>query len=135
MSLSSCQPVVLKSHIISASVPSPHLLITGGIQKIRDEGHDAVLGNAVRKGVQRAAGVESAEALIVAIPDPLNAGAIIDTAKALNPNILVLARGLRDSDVEYLTEHGANRVILGVHEVADIMIDAVTPGGESITQG
>ena len=105
------------------------------IQKIRDEGHDAVLGNAVRKGVQRAAGVESAEALIVAIPDPLNAGAIIDTAKALNPNILVLARGLRDSDVEYLTEHGANRVILGVHEVADIMIDAVTPGGESITQG
>ena len=105
------------------------------IQKIRDENHDAVLGNAVRKGVQRAAGVESAEALIVAIPDPLNAGAIIDTAKALNPNILVLARGLRDSDVEYLTEHGANRVILGVHEVADIMIDAVTPGGESITQG
>ena len=77
----------------------------------------------------------TADALIVAIPDPLNAGAIIDTAKALNPNILVLARGLRDSDVEYLTEHGANRVILGVHEVADIMIDAVTPGGESITQG
>ncbi|MCR6711463.1 MAG: cation:proton antiporter [Demequina sp.] len=104
------------------------------IQKIRSEGHDAVLGNAVRQAVQRAAGVESAEALILAIPDPLNAGAIIDTAKGLNPNILVLARGLRDSDVEYLTAHGANRVILGVHEVADIMIDAVTPGGESITQ-
>lgn len=104
------------------------------IQKIRAEGHDAVLGNAVRKSAQRAAGVESAEALIVAIPDPLNAGAIIDTAKALNPDILVLARGIRDSDVDYLLNHGANRVILGVHEVADIMIDAVTPGGEAITQ-
>lgn len=104
------------------------------IQKIREEGHDAVLGNAVRKSAQRAAGVESAEALIVAIPDPLNAGAIIDTAKSLNPDILVLARGLRDSDVDYLVGHGANRVILGVHEVADIMIDAVTPGGEAITQ-
>ncbi|MGC4174669.1 YbaL family putative K(+) efflux transporter [Demequina sp.] len=104
------------------------------VQAIRDEGHDAVLGNAVRKSAQRAAGVESAEALIIAIPDPLNAGAIIDTAKALNPSIVILARGIRDADVTYLKERGADRVIVGVHEVADIMIDAVTPGGESLTQ-
>ena len=104
------------------------------VDAIRAAGNDAVLGNAVRKGVQRAAGVESAEALIIAIPDPLNAGAIIDTAKALNPKIIVLARGLRDSDVTYLMGRGASRVIVGVHEVADIMIDAVTPGGESLSQ-
>jgi CPA2 family monovalent cation:H+ antiporter-2 len=104
------------------------------IDTIRAEGHDAVLGNAVRASAQRAAGVESAEALIIAIPDPLNAGAIIDTARKLNPDIKVLARGLRDSDVDYLTSHGADRVVLGVHEVADIMIDAVTPGGESFDQ-
>ena len=104
------------------------------IEAMREAGHDAILGNAVRASAQRAAGVESAEAIIVAIPDPLNAGAIIDTAKKLNPDILVLARGLRESDVEYLTSHGADRVILGVHEVADIMIDAVTPGGETFAQ-
>ena len=104
------------------------------VATIRAEGHDAVLGNAVRASAQKAAGVAAAEAIIIAIPDPLNAGAIIDTAKKLNPDIKVLARGLRDSDVDYLTSHGADRVILGVHEVADIMIDAVTPGGETFDQ-
>ena len=99
------------------------------VETIRTLGHEAVLGNAVRASAQRAAGVASAQALIIAIPDPLNGGAIIDTARKLNPNIVILARGLRDSDVTYLTEHGANRVIIGVNEVADIMIDAVTPGG------
>jgi len=99
------------------------------VETIRALGHEAVLGNAVRASAQRAAGVASAQALIIAIPDPLNGGAIIDTARKLNPNIVILARGLRDSDVTYLTEHGANRVIIGVNEVADIMIDAVTPGG------
>jgi len=103
------------------------------VEAMRAEGHDAILGNAVRASAQKAAGVPSAEAIIIAIPDPLNAGAIIDTAKKLNPDIKVLARGLRDSDVEYLTAHGADRVILGVHEVADIMIDAVTPGGENFS--
>ena len=104
------------------------------IDAIREQGHDAVLGNAVRASAQRAAGVPSAHALIIAIPDPLNGGAIIDTAKKLNPDIVILARGLRDSDVTYLTARGANRVIIGVNEVADIMIDAVTPGGAPLTQ-
>jgi CPA2 family monovalent cation:H+ antiporter-2 len=104
------------------------------VQAIREAGHDAVLGNAVRKSAQRAAGIESAEALIIAIPDPLNAGAVIDTAKGLNPAIVILARGLRDADVAYLIERGASRVVVGVNEVADIMIDAVTPGGEPLTQ-
>jgi len=102
------------------------------IDAIRELGHDAVLGNAVRASTQRAAGVASAEALIIAIPEPLNGGAIIDTAKKLNPDIVILARGIRDSDATYLMARGADRVILGVNEVADIMIDAVTPGGEPL---
>lgn len=104
------------------------------VEAIREAGNDAVLGNAVRASAQRAAGVEAAEALIIAIPDPLNAGAIIDTAKKLNPNIKILARGIRDADVQYLLGRGADKVVIGVNEVADIMIDAVTPGGESINQ-
>ncbi len=95
------------------------------VEVIRAAGHKAVLGNAVRANAQRQAGVGSAHTLIIAIPDPLNAGAIAETARKLNPGIEIMARGHRDADVEYLTEKGADRVVVGVHEVADIMIEQV----------
>jgi CPA2 family monovalent cation:H+ antiporter-2 len=36
---------------------------------------------------------------------------------------LILARGHHDEDVTYLTERGADHVIVGVYEVADIMVE------------
>jgi CPA2 family monovalent cation:H+ antiporter-2 len=67
--------------------------------------------------------------VIVAIPDPLNAGAVVSKARAIQPEATILARGHRDVDVEYLTELGASRVLVGVHEVADLMVEqAALPG-------
>ena len=40
-------------------------------------------------------------------------------------SIEIIARGHRDADVEYLAARGADRVVVGVHEVADIMIEEV----------
>ena len=95
------------------------------VEAIRNDGHTAILGNAVRKTALRAAGIEKAETIIIAIPDPLNAGAIIESAREIRPDITILARGHRDSDVAYLENLGATTVIVGVNEVADIMITRV----------
>jgi CPA2 family monovalent cation:H+ antiporter-2 len=95
------------------------------VEEIREAGHEAILGNAVRAKVLRAAGVENAHALIVATPDPLTAGAIITKARGASANVTILARGHNDEDATYLLDHGANQVIVGVYEVADIMVDVV----------
>lgn len=93
------------------------------VTELREQSLPAILGNAVRGKVLRAAGMERATALIVATPDPLTAGVIIEKARGIQPAALILARGHGDADVAYLTERGADRVIVGVYEVADIMVE------------
>lgn len=95
------------------------------VEEIREQGEFAILGNAVRGKVLAAAGIKRARALIVATPDPLTAGAIIAKARAASSTIEILARGHNDEDSQYLLDNGANRVIVGVYEVADIMVELV----------
>lgn len=95
------------------------------VEEIREQGEFAILGNAVRGKVLAAAGIKRARALIVATPDPLTAGAIIAKARAASSTIEILARGHNDQDSQYLMDNGANRVIVGVYEVADIMVELV----------
>nr|WP_284328813.1 cation:proton antiporter [Demequina litorisediminis] len=91
------------------------------VRALRDDGREAILGSAVRSKVLQAAGLDHATTVVIAIPDPLNAGAITAKITRLSPHVRVLARGQNDADVEYLTEMGADRVLVGVHEIADLM--------------
>ena len=91
---------------------------------------NAILGNAVRSKVLKAAGLGHATTVLLAIPDPLNTGAIVSKVKKLAPEVRVIARGHQDVDVEYLRELGADRVLVGVYEVADIMARDVMTEGE-----
>ncbi|WP_062520119.1 YbaL family putative K(+) efflux transporter [Demequina silvatica] len=95
------------------------------VQKIRDRGHEAILGNAARAGVLRSAGIGAARAVLVGIPDPLNAGSVIAKARELAPDMDIVTRGHGTRDVEYLESQGASRVLVGVHEVADLMVERV----------
>ncbi|WP_430867267.1 YbaL family putative K(+) efflux transporter [Demequina aurantiaca] len=92
------------------------------VKDLRADGREAILGNGVRSKVLNAAGIHEARMVIVAIPDPLNAGAIISKVRKLRPEAVILARGHREVDVEYLTELGASSVLVGVYEVADLMV-------------
>ena len=95
------------------------------VKAIRAEGHEAILGNAARGKVLRAAGIESARAVLVGVPDPLNAGAVVAKARSLAPDADIVARGHREPDVAYLEEQGASHVLVGPHEVADLMVTRV----------
>ena len=95
------------------------------VAAIREQGHEAILGNAARAKVLRAAGIADARAVLVGVPDPLNAGAVVAKARALAPDADIVARGHGKRDVAYLEEQGASRVLVGVHEVADLMVERV----------
>ncbi|WP_084074856.1 YbaL family putative K(+) efflux transporter [Demequina sp. NBRC 110052] len=92
------------------------------VKEIRDAGHEAILGNAVRSKVLRAAALEKAHTVLVGIPDPIQAGAVVAKIRRLSPDVTIVARGQSEVDHDYLTELGANRVIIGVYEVADLMV-------------
>ncbi|MDN4483150.1 YbaL family putative K(+) efflux transporter [Demequina lignilytica] len=91
------------------------------VEAIRELGHEAVLGNAARTKVLRAAGIADARAVVIGIPDPLNAGAVVAAARGLSLDVEIVARGHGSRDVGYLSAQGATEVLVGVHEVADLM--------------
>ncbi len=60
--------------------------------------------------------------LVSAIPDPFEAGSLIEQARAANPAIQIVARARNDAEVEYLRSLGADRIVVGEEEVALGMI-------------
>jgi monovalent cation:H+ antiporter-2, CPA2 family len=81
-----------------------------------------LIGNAVFAETLRAAGVESAAKLMIAIPEGFEGGAITERVKALNPQLPVIARAHSDDEVANLKRLGADRVVMGEREIATRMI-------------
>jgi CPA2 family monovalent cation:H+ antiporter-2 len=74
--------------------------------------------------------------LFVAIPGAFEAGQIVQQARRANPALRIVARAHFDAEVEHLTEHGADVVIMGEREIARAMLDEAAigePNGKSTT--
>jgi CPA2 family monovalent cation:H+ antiporter-2 len=84
-----------------------------------------VLGNASSEDVLAAANAASARAVVIAIPETIEAGQIIGHARALKPGIAVIVRAHTDQDIDYLLAHGADAAVMGEREIARSMIDSV----------
>ncbi len=91
----------------------------------RKLGIPCILGNAVSPGVLADANLAHARALLVAIPQTLEAGPIIKQAREVNPGIAILARAHSDDEVAYLLKAGADATIMGESEIARSMCDSV----------
>jgi CPA2 family monovalent cation:H+ antiporter-2 len=85
---------------------------------LRERGRSVLFGDAARPGVLDHAHPERARLLVAATPDPYQARAIIDRARAANPAIECVARAHSDDARKYLEEHGADLVLVGEHELA-----------------
>ena len=86
-------------------------------------GIEVISGNAVLPEVLRAAEVPAGRAMLIAIPNGFEAGNIVLQAKEQNPAITIVARAHSDAEVEHLTRHGADHVIMGEREIAQGMVD------------
>lgn len=99
----------------------------GRVDAIRAAGGSAILGNAVRDDVLRAAGIAYARHLIVAVPNGLEAGEIVAHARRLKPDLRIVARAHLDEEVEHIKASGADRVIMGEREIAKQMLSELLP--------
>ncbi|MEI7186416.1 YbaL family putative K(+) efflux transporter [Dickeya dianthicola] len=92
------------------------------VDALREQGIKTVLGNATRPDIMDIARLDCASWLLLTIPNGYEAGEIVAAARARRPDLKIIARAHYDDEVAYITEHGADHVIMGEREIAETMI-------------
>jgi len=82
--------------------------------------HDVpvLVGDGARAELLELAGIHHARVLVVAVPDPYQARAIIERARELNPTIATIARAHSEEERIYLEQEGAGVALTEEHELA-----------------
>ena len=88
------------------------------VRAVREEGCDAVYGDATRPETLIEAGVASARSLILTSAGMANSTEVIRAAREVNPGIRVLARAMYLRELPDLKRAGADTVFTGEGEVA-----------------
>jgi CPA2 family monovalent cation:H+ antiporter-2 len=86
-------------------------------------GATVIVGDATKESVLRQAQVDTAATLLIAIPEGVEAGAIVRRARAINPRLLIVARAHSDEEVADLVRRGADHVVIAEREVAARMAE------------
>ncbi|MBM3646068.1 MAG: sodium:proton antiporter [Alphaproteobacteria bacterium] len=63
--------------------------------------------------------------LVVAIPDPFEAGSALETVRTASPGVRIVARAHSDAAIEHLRQLGAEHVLMAEEEVATAMQRAI----------
>ncbi|GAB7266108.1 YbaL family putative K(+) efflux transporter [Dickeya ananatis] len=92
------------------------------VDTLREQGIKTVLGNATRPDIMDIARLDCASWLLLTIPNGYEAGEIVAAARARRPDLKIIARAHYDDEVTYITEHGADHVVMGEREIAETMI-------------
>ena len=94
-----------------------------GIEAARRDGAEVVVGNAADPEVLATANLGVARRLFVTIPDPFEAGQVVEQARTVNPALEILARAHSDAAVEHLNRLGATLAVMGEREIAERMLE------------
>jgi CPA2 family monovalent cation:H+ antiporter-2 len=112
---------------------TPFLVIEdnpGAIERLRQEGVEVISGNAAAPGMLRAANLDVAHGLLVAIPDAFEGGQIVAKARAISTTVPIIARAHSEEEIAHLKHHGANSVIMGEQEIAKAMVAQIGFGAQ-----
>jgi CPA2 family monovalent cation:H+ antiporter-2 len=88
------------------------------VERLRADGVEVIVGNAGERGMLEAANLAEARALVSAIPNPFEAGNLIERARAASAGLQIVARAHSDAAVEHLQKYGADLIVLGEREIA-----------------
>ena len=88
------------------------------LARAREAGSEVILGHAARAEVLAAANLAGARHLIVTVPNAFEAAQVIQQARAARPDLTIIARAHADAEVDYLTDAGADAVVMGERELA-----------------
>ncbi len=133
-------PIVLSGHTVLVGFGRVGQVVAAGLSRrstpfvvidaepegaiaARAAGFEALEGNCADHALLAATPLAKAKRLVVAIPDPAEAGAIVEQARIVNPALEIVARAHSDAAASHLTAHGADAVILGEHEIAKGMLE------------
>ncbi|WP_447932243.1 YbaL family putative K(+) efflux transporter [Sphingopyxis fribergensis] len=89
----------------------------------REAGATVIIGDATKESVLRQAGLDTASTLLIAIPEGVEAGAIVRRARAINPKLVIVARAHSDEEVADLVRRGADHVVMAERETASRMAE------------
>jgi CPA2 family monovalent cation:H+ antiporter-2 len=87
-------------------------------------GTEAIAANGVTS--LKAANLDKARCLLVAVPENFEAGQIVEQARAISPDLLIFARGHSEAEKAHLESCGASAVVLGEEEIASAMLGFYT---------
>jgi CPA2 family monovalent cation:H+ antiporter-2 len=93
------------------------------VRALREEGVDAIYGDATRPDTLEAAGVKTAATLILGSAGMSNSAEVIRMARSMNRGVRVLARASYLRDVPPLNAAGADRVYAGEGEVGIAFVE------------
>ena len=96
------------------------------LERIRAEGRLHIEGDASKEDILKQAGIERARGLISAVDSDERAVYIVLAARALNPNLYIVARAGRPDSIRRLELAGATRIIspyiMAGHRLAELAI-------------
>ena len=91
------------------------------VDQLRQQGIAAVAGNAGEPAVLIQAHIARARMLVVATPDTFHVRSMIETARALNPDIRIAVRTHSEEDADLLRSERAGSIFFGEQELASAM--------------
>lgn len=105
------------------------------VEALREQGIHAVLGNAANPEILELARIDCARWLLLTIPNGYEAGEIVAFARTKRDSLDIIARAHYDDEVAYISDRGANQVVMGEREIANTMITLIEkpPIEEAVT--
>jgi CPA2 family monovalent cation:H+ antiporter-2 len=95
------------------------------VAELKDKGIETFVGAGGEQALIDRLNLPHAKWLITAIPDPFEAGHIIEVARKANPGIRIIARAHSAEGVDYLRSVGADAVFMGEDEIARGMVRSI----------
>ena len=93
------------------------------VEALREQGIHAVLGNAANPEIMELARIDCARWLLLIIPNGYEAGEIVAFARTKRDTLDIIARAHYDDEVAYISDRGANQVVMGEREIANSMLE------------
>ena len=88
------------------------------VEQLREEGIDAIYGDASNRVILEHAHLSDARALVVAIPDPPAIQHIVEYARQVNPDIDIVVRTHSERERQVLHQSGVGQAVMGELELA-----------------
>jgi CPA2 family monovalent cation:H+ antiporter-2 len=98
------------------------------VEELRRRDQPAVAGNAAEPAILIQAHIARASMLVIATPDTFHVRAMIEIAKALNPDIQCVVRTHNEEEARLLRQDTGGTVFIGEHELARSMTRHVLEG-------